>query len=494
MPKNYSNISEKKAIAICANHKGKTASIRTETISSSAKWNSAADHNQRATKKACLSSVNDNGVYVYDGLSAPTPLDNQSIIGKQKADALKALYKPYQAQHRVLVKENGTKHTRFNNPEINGNSKDIRQSFAESVIYFGADQEDTEGNIITQSHLAKLIELEDEPTVGKRLLILARTAMEKMAKRFNFELLGDATIHLDEEGQMHVHQLHTNFNKDTGASPNFGKKIGATMQTMIANEFKEVGFKRGVPYEIQKIAGLNPQGNIPIRAYKELQEAKNQVDATVLANKREISILVAKGIQAEKDYKRKVDKLEKNLERELKKANGLIAKGSIKYHKKKALGFETKLTAAKVEIATLTSQTHSQISSLEKANLEIESLKNQLETQHETITKENAVEAKGLFKTLLADAETKLTKDIQTNVIKPLQMDLQIEKREHQDTRNTVTALEEKQHLMLKDHQETGSLLQGYRSQFGTTEAYKKSSLGQTPLESNTIKTDFKPK
>ena len=323
---NYSNVTPAKAQAAISAKAGKTASIRTEVIKSYAGFSKSVDHDLRATKKALKSVTNDKGFYTYDG-SNLAHHGNLSDYGKAQAKNLKALYKDRQINHRDLVMANGNKNTRFNNPELNGSSKDIRATFAESIIYYGKDVKDDEGNFIKQGHLNALIAKYGEEKIAKQLLKSARESMVKMAKKFNFELIGDAQIHLDEDGQMHVHQLHTNYDKTTGASPNFQKKIGAISQSMIAQDLKSLGFKRGVPAEIRKIAGLDSVKHLNIKQYKAQQDSQT---AIIKANKELKAI------------NRKIKKQENQ--------STLLEKATSAYQKKKAAKLQVKLDASVAEL------------------------------------------------------------------------------------------------------------------------------------------------
>jgi hypothetical protein len=466
MSQNYSNLTQKQAIGIMSKAAGNTASIRTETISSSAKWNSAAEHNLRATMAGCVSSMSDKGILTYDGITTPKPLDNHSSEGKAKAQLIKSQYKSQQALHSVLVKENGTKNTRFNNPELNGSSKDIRQSFAESVLYFGKDQKDTTGSIIKESHLNKLIELHGEEKTARNLLILARNSMETIAKKYNFELIGDASLHLDEQGQIHVHQLHTNFNKDTGASPNFAKKIGAEMQSIVAQEFKQAGFKRGIPYAIQKIAGVTPQGNIPIRAYKELQEKVTEIEQLQLASQKALKASIRKTNSIENKLKKTEIKL---LEKD-----GIFTKGKKAYLQKQVATLTTKLTAA-------TLSTQSLITDNELLNNQIKTLEANQE-QHDSDLKKVAsltmakavAEAQPIMDKVRETAIKDTRKAIKEITIEPLESKINSLEKELTEATTSNKTLEDKLILSQIDGRIHAENNQKFTKLYGTHEWQQK--------------------
>jgi len=483
MAKDYSKITQKKALAIVQNHRGNTASIQTTLYGSSSSFNTEIDHNYRATKKACLSSVNKKGIYSYDGINKPVHRKNESKWAKAESAKLKALYKPHQANHRVLILENGTKNTRFNNPEVNGQSKDIKQSFAESILFFGGKQKATDGSLIKESHLQKLIDKHGEKAVAQKLVIISRSAMEVIAKKYNFELIGDTTIHMDEQGQLHAHQMHTNYDKDNGSSPNFSTRIGAELQTIVAHEFKQLGFKRGVPKAIQKIAGLTPRGNIPIQAYKELAQRDAQSQE-----------LITKLNRSAKALSRKAEKLEKQLSKlssQIEKGEGIISKSKVSYWKNKHATLSSKLETtetaftqleAKYELALIKIESHETTNEMNYEKLKIRDTK---------VAKIFTEKHNKAIVTNTKQVEQLTRKAVQEHIIEPLNTEIRELKTEVVDLKDEKTSLNDKLFKSQKDGAISAQLVNKFTSIYGVHDWVKESALGMSTDASNIINLDF---
>jgi len=231
------------------------------------------------------------------------------------------------------------------------------------------------------SHLNALIKTHGIKKAATTLIKKARKHFENMAFEFGLELVGPTVAHLDEIGQMHFHQISTNFDEH-GESINLRQNKhgrGSYVQDMVAEEFQSLGFVRGITAKERRANGETPK-HIPNREYQ-IQKADEE-----------------NAIKIKTEEKFEAKKALKAVNRKIVKANNAITKLTplnkiaTLWHKRKLAQTEVKLEVAEAEklaleekIIKLELDAITATTSLEAKDTE---LSEALETQKEELAKD----------------------------------------------------------------------------------------------------------
>lgn len=242
--------------------------VSTRTQSRTAKQVSVnLAHNLRSTPTGCRSSdpAIKNLIHQDGRMSVFKHLE--SGLQRLKASLMRRV-PGFVAQHKKLWNDTHDRTNMFNKS---------KKSFAETVIWFGGKDQGQE--LRSDSHVNQLFEQHGQRKAAEMLMDKARIHFENMADEFNLTLIGPTVMHMDEEGQPHFHQNHTNFDNKTGLAPGFEKnknKSGEKLQDMIYETFKPLGFHRGISVaDRAEIGASNRYQNV--HDYSAAQDQTNQM-------------------------------------------------------------------------------------------------------------------------------------------------------------------------------------------------------------------------
>ena len=228
---------------------GKFVSTRTNAITSEA-LNTALNHNLRLGKRG------NEKVKYPKRMNLAMDYKNKNLKGFKK-DSKLGINQKQQVKKTIDFHREQHKMVWNANHKASNNWKSRKKSFAESVVWFGGKDEGEE--LQSDSLMARLIDEHGMEQALRLMMPMAQEHFENMAEEHGLELLGPLVAHLDEEGQPHFHQLHTNYlAKGDGSSPNFRQnknKAGAKLQDSIYESFKALGFERGISHDERKEVG-----------------------------------------------------------------------------------------------------------------------------------------------------------------------------------------------------------------------------------------------
>jgi len=220
----------------------KFVGLRVETIKNYENFTERLKHNTRYKKDKRV--VNGMGIITENGqINGFNNEYSKRIIQNSKQNFLDAL------------------------TEVKSLNKNFRESrnpiFGEGVLYFseGINKDFLNSPTKFKEHLKNMLKDFEE---------------EKNTKILNYQ------IHLDEDGNIHVHFIFKNFNIETGKTLNFtrNKKNGEYLQDLCFKHFKNFGQK----YE-RGIKKSKTEKHLSIEDYKTLQEAKKElIQAKALNN------------------------------------------------------------------------------------------------------------------------------------------------------------------------------------------------------------------